>query len=301
MDLSRTTRASVRIPHAGSAAASARRATLACAMILALAACERGAQEPTAAAAGGEIEWARAALERNPRIEVVATDTQAGVFTVRDKSSGEVHTVSLDELAAAPVAQLTVPVPSPAAAAPSPEAATPSGGPAESTEDTATASADSEPASATATPQENYTIERTGDQVRVTGPGVSIVSSGGGVDSRGAPGKRDSDPIVCEGRRMMHLDSRNIFVDGDAIIVRAGCELHITNSHIVASGTALSVQGAVAHVNNSTIEGTQAAYNLDGSAKLYLRGSTVSGAPRRGAYAQVQDQGGNEFRNSAGR
>ena len=48
-------------------------------------------------------------------------------------------------------------------------------------------------------------------------------------------------------------------------------------------------------------EGSRAAYDLDGSAKLYLRGSTVNGAPLRAAYAQVQDQGGNEFRTGAGR
>ncbi len=288
MDLSRTL------------AGRARRASLACTMLFALAACERGTEAP-AATSGTEMDWARAALERNPRIEVVATDTQAGVFTVRDKGSGEVRTVSLDELAAAPIAQLAVTVPASGAAAPTP-ATTPPAEPSPSTEETASAEGDSEPTQASATPtQDNYTIERSSDGVRVTGPGVSIVSSGGSVDSRGAPGKRTSDPIVCEGRRMMHLDSRNIYVDGDALIARAGCELHITNSHIVASGTALSVQSAVAHVSNSTIEGTRAAYDLDGSAKLYLRGSTVNGAPLRAAYAQVQDQGGNEFRTSAGR
>ena len=33
-----------------------------------------------------EIDWAKAALARNPAYEIVATDESAGVFTVRDTS-----------------------------------------------------------------------------------------------------------------------------------------------------------------------------------------------------------------------
>jgi hypothetical protein len=270
-----------------------RACVVACAVGLALTACQRGEQQ-AAPAAGGEMEWARAALERNPRLEVVAVDDDAGVFTVRDKSTGDMRTVALIDLAAAPVSQLTAPAPSAPAAPPddAQTAAAPEPEPEADEEKPAEATAAATPASGT----ENYTIERSGDQVRVSGPGVSIVSAGGGENSRGAPGKRNADPIICEGRRMMHLDNRNIYVEGDAIVVRGGCELHITNSHIVASGTGLTVQGAVAHVKNSHIEGATAVYDLDGSAKLYVSGSTMTGMPRRHAYAQVQDLGGNEWR-----
>ena len=49
-----------------------------------------------------EMSWARAALERNDRIEVVASDAQGGTFTVRFKDGGEVRRVSLNELIAGP-------------------------------------------------------------------------------------------------------------------------------------------------------------------------------------------------------
>ena len=76
------------------------RAALACAAVLALAACERapkgGGTLPT------NCNWARAALERNPQIEVVASDSETGVFTIRDKQSGDVQVVSLHDIAAGP-------------------------------------------------------------------------------------------------------------------------------------------------------------------------------------------------------
>jgi hypothetical protein len=47
-----------------------------------------------------EIDWAKAALARNPAFEIVATDESSGVFTVRDTSSGVVRTLRLEDLIA---------------------------------------------------------------------------------------------------------------------------------------------------------------------------------------------------------
>ena len=63
-----------------------------------------------------EVEWAKSALARNPDFEILATDASAGVFTVRDTTSGEVRTMRLEELVAAPL---------PAGAAAQPERAAP--------------------------------------------------------------------------------------------------------------------------------------------------------------------------------
>jgi hypothetical protein len=52
--------------------------------------------------AGDEMTWARAALERNDRIEVVASDAAASTFTVRMKDTGELRVVRLDQLMAGP-------------------------------------------------------------------------------------------------------------------------------------------------------------------------------------------------------
>lgn len=285
------------------------RLAAACTAVLALAACDRFAQPPAAAPDTAELElaWARAALERNPNIEVVASDAQGRVFTIRDKRTGEVQVAPLDQLAAAPVAALkATPVRAPIVATePTPEAvAAPGATPARTSTSTA-----SEPAqtAATAAPEPlppqstssdaGYTIERNAGQLRVTGPGVSIVSSGQASTSAQANnGTRTSEPIICEGRRMLHFDNREIFVDGDAITVRDGCELFITNSRIVASGIGVTVQNGTVHVSNSHIEGAQGSFEANAEAKMYVRGSTFQGLPRRDALAMVQDQGGNRWR-----
>ena len=50
-----------------------------------------------------EIDWAKAALARNPDFEIVATDESAGVFTVRDTVTGTMRTLKLQDLVAAPL------------------------------------------------------------------------------------------------------------------------------------------------------------------------------------------------------
>jgi hypothetical protein len=237
------------------------------------------------------------------------------VFTVRDRTTGQVETLNLNDLAAGPIAQLRAPPPTLAAPAPAPEPATttaalppappapaaapnvaPSANPAQPAQ-----VADNSPAAAAERAQaadSTYTIDRTGGQLRVSGPGVSIVSSGKGATSgvSNAAGSRASEPIICEGKRMLKLDDRKMYVEGDAIIARGGCELYITNSTIVATGTGLIVEDAIVHVANSHIEGLNGSFNATDRAKMFVRTSTFQGVPRRAEFASVLDQGGNEWR-----
>jgi 2'-hydroxyisoflavone reductase len=53
-----------------------------------------------------QLDWASEALRRNPQLEVLATDTDAGVFTLRMKDTGEIRAVRVTELAAVPIASL---------------------------------------------------------------------------------------------------------------------------------------------------------------------------------------------------
>lgn len=271
---------------------------------LALAACNRGeapqsAPVATASAANtnAEMAWARAALERNPDIEVVATDPLSGVVTVKHRSTGQVEAIKASELAAVTPSQLK---PMERAAAPAPE---PEPGPVP----TESAKAPSQTAQATAPDSgatqisnqstSGYTIDRSGGKIRVSGPGVSIESSGSSAaGNQPSAGRRTVDPFICEGRRQLQLDGRDIYVDGDAITVRGGCEVFITNSHIVASGTGIIVQDGIVHVSNSHIEGANASFQADDRAKMYVRGTTFQGVPRRAELAMVQDQGGNRWR-----
>jgi hypothetical protein len=259
-----------------------------------------------------QLQWARAALERNPDIEIVAADEHNGVFTVRDRDSGDMQAVSVNELAAVPLADLMKPKAAAAADAPrsTPAApastAAPTAAPAvtEATPSPAQSVAQTAPQSDTLPAQQSaesdnkaYTIERTGGQLRISGPGISVVSSGTtAAAATDSPTQRTVEPFICEGPRMMHLDNRSIYVDGDAIVARGGCELYITNSRVAAAGTGVVVHDAVVHISNSEIEGATASFAADSGARMFLRGSTFQGVPRRAESASVQDQGGNVWR-----
>ncbi|MGH8238114.1 MAG: hypothetical protein ACREXP_13985 [Steroidobacteraceae bacterium] len=272
---------------------------LAIAAGLALAACNREApkSEPVAAASAAnvtaELSWARAALERNPDLEVVATDPQSGVVTVKHRSTGEVEAIKASDLAAATPSQLK---PMNRAEAPPPIE-----DPAPAQEQRATAPSQAAQATApdagSTQSASGYTIDRSGGKIRVSGPGVSIESSGtSAAGNQPGSSRRTVDPFICEGRRQLQLDNRDIYVDGDAITVRGGCEVFLTNSHIIASGTGIVVQDGIVHVSNSHIEGGNASFQADDRAKMYVRGSTFRGIPRRAELAMVQDQGGNRWR-----
>lgn len=257
-----------------------------------------------------ELEWMRAALERNPHLEVVASDERTGVFTLRDRATGEVVTVSPQEIAAAPLAQLVNPKDLPAVAEPpaavtsapaSAEVAPPAPAQAASSpaapEPEPADSAPPQPALTASSTPGNYTIERTDGQLRISGPGISVVSAGTAATTEaGRQGPRATEPIICEGQRMMHFDNRNIYVEGDAITVRGGCELYITNSNIVASGTGVVVRDGTVHISNSYIEGAASSFEADSRARVFVRGSTFQGLSRRDQLATVQDQGGNQWR-----
>src|SRR5687768_1791626 len=267
---------------------------LALAAGLALTACNKGEEPKSAAlvAAGAatpnaDIAWAKAALERNPELEVLAVDPQTGVVTVKNRSTGETEALKASELIAVPPSRLRA---MQTADAPPPEVDP-------APESSATAP-DTGPTASSGQSEGAYTIDRSGGQIRVSGPGVSIVSSGTNASGNNATGagRRTVDPFICEGRRTLQLDNRNIYVDGDALTVRGGCEVFITNSNIVASGTGIIVQDATVHISNSHIEGANASFQAEDRAKMFVRGSTFQGVSRRAELATVQDQGGNRWR-----
>jgi hypothetical protein len=269
------------------------RALLASSAALALAACDRGTGQDGNLT---EMQWARIALERNPRIDVIAADPQGAVFTIRDKATGEVKAVKLADIAAAPTAHFTTPE-APTATAAQPTAVSPAApeAAAEPTPEEVAAAPEEPP---TATPPTEYTIERKDGQLKVSGPGISIVSSGtgAGAGTQGGPAREAVDPIICEGRRTLRLDNRDIYVDGDAVTARGGCELYITNSRIVASGTGVVADDSTVHIYNSYIEGGTASFDAGIGARLYVRSSTFKGLSRRDSLASIQDQGGNQWR-----
>jgi len=250
--------------------------------------------EPAAESAAGADEailaWAEQALARNPALEVVATDRKAGIFTVRTRMGGELRTIRMDELVAAPPGVDDATIESDSAPPMADARAAPG------------ASSASEEASAPA-----ITVTREAGRLSITGPGVSIASAGPPAAAAAAaaageapPGarveQRRNQPIVCQGSRLMQIDGRTIDFDGDGILVEDGCDLHLTNSHITAGGTAVTVIGGRVHIVNSTVKGARGSIEASRGSQVFMSGASIDGMQRRFDTAQINDLGDNRYR-----
>jgi hypothetical protein len=277
---------------------------IACIGLLALAACGREGQD--------EMSWARAALERNKALEIVAADQQSHTFTVRLKDSGELRAVRADEIVASPGIPVAAAAPHPAARESKAPAAAADAPAEQAVAQTDTATSTEPPAAAAApiaqithsepvlTSENSSGLEGVAPgRVLESGPGYSITSAHSAPaavrrDSAGsAPLERRHEPIVCQGSRLLHIDNRNLVFDGDAVSAVDGCEIHITNSHISASGVGVAVRAASVHIDNSQIEGDQASIDASQGAQVYAASSRFKGLSRRLDTAAVHDLGGN--------
>jgi hypothetical protein len=262
-----------------------------------------------------EIDWAKAALARNPAFEIVATDESTGVFTVRDTATGTVQTLRVGDLIAAP-APAKAPA-TPVAAAATPPAAEPVESP-EVPDDTAAPAAldqTTETVEVTrASPGQplaegpGYSIARAGTAApagapaTLEGPGYSIERQAGTSAATSEPPavasnvERRTDPIVCQGNRLMHIDGDTLEFTGDAVIAEKGCDLYISNARISAGGVGIIARQARVHIVNSTIGGTRGSYEASDGAEIYVARSTFSGIGRRFDSASMNDLGGNSYK-----
>jgi hypothetical protein len=262
-----------------------------------------------------EIDWAKAALARNPDFEILATDEKAGVFTVRDTASGETRTLLLKDLIAAPAPARATPAAAPAAtpaASPSPES-TPSA-PADSSEPgVELAGGQTTPADAPLAEGPGYRISRGSEQspeaaaAPLEGPGYRIERSPGqarepaqtppaAVTPAAVTGERRTDPIICQGNRLMRIDGETIEFTGDAVIAEKGCDLFISNARIRAGGVGIIArQQARVHIVNSTIGGSRGSYEASEGGEIYVARSTFEGIGRRFDGGSMTDLGGNIY------
>jgi hypothetical protein len=265
------------------------------------------------------MSWAKAALSRNDKLEIVAVDPHSRTFTVRMKDSGELRVVKADDVvgttaAAAALSQAANPMAAaPAASAAAPantataanatgaSAAPPGANPTASA--AAKAALEPPPAPATALAPRGANAAPAG-QVLESGPGYSIEAGARAVipmsGSRirdvavtSAPLERRHEPIVCQGSRMLHIDNQNLEFEGDAVSAENGCELYITNSHITATGTGITASNADVHIDNSLIEGDAASLDAEDGGQIYAASSRFRGMSRQLDTAAVHDLGGN--------
>jgi len=283
-------------------------AGMACAFsgLLLIAACSHESRD--------EMSWARAALERNTSLEIVAADQQSRTFTVRLKDNGELRTVRADEVVASPAAAAPVDATHTAKESKSPTA--PEATPGESAAQ-ADASTGAEPARPAEANPAGETIKRSEavltsenstslasvapGRVLESGPGYTITAAQASApaaartreSASSAPVEHRHEPIVCQGSRLLHIDNRNLIFDGDAVSALDGCEIHITNSHISARGVGVAARAANVHIDNSQIEGDQASIDASDGAQVYAASSHFRGLSRRLDTAAVHDLGGN--------
>jgi hypothetical protein len=295
-----------------------------------------------------DTQWARAALERNPDLTIVAADKDAKTFTVQVKGSPDLRVVRVDQVigdlpsdgVASPVQERGAPAsPSPAEAVPAPESTAPSqstasaGEPAQPVGQQAARNSSLQVNSGVA-PGTGVVTDRSGKvitynsstaevvstespegaaaaasaadkKVLASGPGYSI-SAGDPRASRPlrlaeatelkSPAntvmERRYEPMICQGNRLLHIDNRNLEFEGDGLSALDGCEIHITNSHIIAHGLGISARAANVHIKNSIIEGDSGSISASGGAKVYTQQSTFKGLSRRLDTASFQDFGG---------
>jgi hypothetical protein len=274
------------------------------AALLAVAACSKSDNDAAA--------WAGAALSRNPNLEVVAHDAEAGAFTVRDKSSGELIVVKADEIigtvpsaigtATKPAAPAVAQAPAETTAPEEPEAAseTPAAGTIARTGEPARAEDVGEPAGSSPQASRAFDAATANQPVLASGPGYSIKRGTGGpaaaapvAQTRSARGEQRYDPIICQGQRLLQIDNQTLSFEGDAITAEGGCEIHITNSHITAGGIGISARAASVHIKNSSIQGDSGSVSASDGAQVYAQSSTFKGLSRRLDTAALHDLGGN--------
>ena len=251
-----------------------------------------------------EIDWAKAALARNPSMEIISTDETAGVFTVRDTTNGSTYKLKLEDLVASPRPAKAEPQPAtPAPAAPEP-AATPGE---EATPQTTETVADARPGKGQPLAEgPGYSITK-GEPVApppsLEGPGYTITrdepraasTQQSTPNAEAIAGEKRTDPIICQGDRLMRIDGETIDFEGDAVIAEKGCDLYISNARIRAGGVGIIARQARVHIVNSTIGGSRGSYEASEGAELYVARTTFTGIGRRFDTAQMNDLGGNEY------
>jgi hypothetical protein len=229
---------------------------------------------------GDEMSWARAALERNGRLEVVAADPQTSTFTVRVKDTGELRMVRADQVVAGPPG--INPSSSGAQAAP-PSDSSLTGSP--GTGVAATAPADGAPGSAASAGQGGQANPGPGDTLASqAGPANAVPGSRTGLQPEAAPraevpnassdvasitpGGRTleagpgyaiktasrSAPEIAHAERERSSTTSAVERRHEPIVCQGNRLLHIDNRNLEFDGDAVSAQdGCEIHITNSHI------------------------------------------------
>jgi len=223
-----------------------------------------------------QMTWAKAALERNGRLEVVATDPQTNTFTVRVKDTGELRMIKVDQVVAEP-AGLSPPSgaapteTSAPSASPAPDQAAPdSSGVNAPTATAATNSpAEQQPAMTQPAAENASNVPRTGfksepapaaevpnpnsDVASIT-PGGRTLESGPGYAIKVASKEATPSATRAPTRERSATTSSAVERRHEPIICQGDRLLQIDNRNLEFDGDAVSAQdGCEIHITNSHI------------------------------------------------
>jgi hypothetical protein len=247
-----------------------------------------------------QMSWAKDALDRNDRVEVVASDPQAKTFTVRVKDSGQLVVIPVDQIVAGPPGGMSAggkqasaasstspsdaPSPPPPApetsvpeAAPPPVAPTPGGAPLPSPSQSTSPSVASngqpaqyaapdeaaQPAESVQGPHAESAVHAKAGSVLASGPGYSIKASGPKSVATTA-----SPAAAARGApERLH----------DPIICQGARLLHIDNRNLEFDGDAISAQdGCEIHITNTHISAKGVGV-LARAANVHIKNSEIDG------------------------
>jgi hypothetical protein len=226
-----------------------------------------------------EMSWARSALERNDRVEIVAADPATNTFTVRIKETGDLRMVRADQVIAgppgAPVSSSGTPAGAASMAPPATAGAETSATPdspaatnaasAPASANNAMSSSQSEPApapdqAATAAPRTGFRNDpapraeapNPNSDVTSTTPGGRVLESGPGYTIKAAS---KSAPVAARTEReRSSTTSSAIERRHDPIICQGDRLLQIDNRNLEFDGDAVAAQdGCEIHITNSHI------------------------------------------------
>jgi len=269
------------------------------ALVLALSACSKLGMGQD------EMAWAREALDRNDRVQVVASDNQAKTFTVRMKDSGQLVVIPVDQIVAGPAASMEAPAkqaavapaeaPAEAPAAPSPAsepASSPAGSPAPTPTEQATGSSTvaSTGEAAHSTGRQAASGESNGQSVgsdEATPPADakgphsesaanaragSVLASGPGYSIKASgskAGPTHTSPVTAARGVPERLH--------DPIICQGSRLLHIDNRNLEFDGDAITAEdGCEIHITNTHISAKGIGV-LARAANVHIKNSEIDG------------------------
>ena len=222
-----------------------------------------------------QMSWARGALERNSRLEVVASDPQTSTFTVRVKDTGELRMIRADQVIGDPpgLSEPAAPAPS---GTPAPATSAPATQPApESTLNTPTATASTHSAAdGAAGPQGGATtgpdsagadVPRTGfhpdpaPSAQAPNPNSDVASvTPGGRTLESGPGYAikvaTKTPAPARGDRERSTATSAVERRHEPIVCQGSRLLQIDNRNLEFDGDAVAAEdGCEIHITNSHI------------------------------------------------